>query len=245
MRLHFQPDAQVPPAVRDCELSVLNHWYGDTPELLDEAYGPYEENQTVFLWLSTEDDQVVGFARLLRPGPVPLKTIVDVAGPLWNVDGVESTAQVGIDLSRTWDIATIGVRTEVLAPQQRKVAAQTLYHAVARSAMANGAEWVIGILDQHVWGLVAGSGLRMFQLPGTGPAEYMGSSACMPVYAHISTTLAEQERQNPQNYRRGEDGAVDDGGSRQVTVLDQQDLVLPPEAVSVPQEREGRHTASS
>jgi N-acyl-L-homoserine lactone synthetase len=244
MRLHFQPDAQVPAAVRECELSVLNQWYGDTPELLAEAYGPYEERQTAFLWLSTEDDQVVGFARMLRPGPLPLKTIVDVRGPLWNVDGEACAEQAGVDLSRAWDVATLGVRSELLSPELRKVAVQVLYHTVGEAAMANGAPWVIGIVDQHVWGLLSKTGLHMRPLPGTGPAEYMGSSACLPVYVHVATLFAEQERQNPQAHRRGVDGSSDDDGSPRVMILDRDDLVLPPETVALPQDEGDRPITS-
>jgi hypothetical protein len=232
MRLHFRPDAQIPPAVRDCEADVFLRWYGNTREYLAEAYGPYEAQQTSFLWL-TVGDEVVGSLRLIRPGALPLRTVQDIEGPPWDVDADAEAAKVGMDLSRTWDIATVAVRPEILGAAGTSVAAQILYHAAGEAAMANGASWMVAIADRRVRVLASNTGLTMRQIPGTGAAEYMGSPTSLPVYAHIETVFAEQRAQDPESYRRGTTGTGAEHLFDEIVLPERHEYVLPPTSVDL------------
>ncbi len=198
LRLSFHPDADVDPDVLVCEFEVLNHWYGDTRDLLDEAYGPYQD-QTCFLTLHHATDGVVGFCRLILPGPLPLKTIVDIDRPPWNVDGHRAAAAAGVDVSRTWDIATLGMRHQILGAGS--VAAAALYHGLILATRANEIPWLTAIIDRRVRSLLSSIGLPLQALPGTQAESYMGSPACAPVYTHLPSILDAQRRNDPDAYR--------------------------------------------
>lgn len=197
-RLGFAPAVAVGQEVRDCELEVLAHWYGDTSELLDDAYGAFEE-QSAFLSVRRDDGTVVGVARVIGPGPRELKTLCDIAGPPWNVDVARAVAAAGVDSARCWDVATVAVRPELGAGG--RAVASALYHGIIRGAELNGCPWLVAIIDRRARALLSMIGLRLHSLPGTRPAEYMGSSACAPVYCHIPEMVAWQRRTNPEAHR--------------------------------------------
>jgi hypothetical protein len=210
MRLAFHPTSAVDEEIRACELEVLNRWYGDTETLLDEAYGPYVD-QTSFLSLTHNVEGVVGFCRLIRPGRLSLKTISDIEREPWGVDGSRAAAAAGIDLTRTWDIATLGIRQEVSSIGS--VAASALYHGLVLATRANEIPWVVTIIDRRVRSLLAMIGLPMQALPGTAPAPYMGSAACAPVYTHRPEILDRQRRTAPDAHRLIVTGSGLDGVS--------------------------------
>jgi hypothetical protein len=183
---------------RRSEADVLGHWYGDSLEELEQAYGPYED-RTVFVALRRPDERVVGFCRLILPGPRGLKTISDVEKAPWSVDGRRAAAAAGMDVDRTWDIATLGVDRRLGGGGQ--VAAAALYYAVINAARTNGYPWIAAIIDSRARSLLAAHGLILHALPGTAPASYMGSPACAPVYAHLPEMLDHQRRVAPEAYR--------------------------------------------
>jgi hypothetical protein len=208
LKLAFHDTGLVDADVLACELDVLSHWYGDTAALLEEAYGPYL-GQTAFLTLTHASEGVVGFCRLIRPGSLPLKTISDIDGPPWNVDGHRAAAAADVDVSRTWDIATLGMRHQVLGAGS--VAAAALYHGLILATRANEIHWVVAIVDRRVRSLLATLGLPLQALPGTQPEPYMGSSSCAPVYTHLPSVLDAQRRSYPDDYRMVTMGSGLDG----------------------------------
>ena len=184
---------------RRCELEVLARWYGDTDEDLEEAYGDYAQD-TVFVAVRHSSHGVVGFTRLIAPGRLPQKTLADIGRPPWSVDGPGAARAAGLDLDRTWDVATVGARTDVPLPPG--FVAGIVYSATLAVPLANGATSVVAIIDRRVRSLLNATGLILRDLPGTGPQPYMGSTGCTPVYAHIATMLDVQRARVPQAYRR-------------------------------------------
>jgi aromatic-L-amino-acid decarboxylase len=192
------------PDVLACELQVLGERYGDEPEDLDAAYGAYAD---ATVWLAVRDGEgVLGWARLLRPGPLPQKTLADACEPPWAADAFEAAAAVGIDPATTWDVSTIGVRRELGSAGSRVAAA--LYHGVLATAEVNEAQWLAAMLDVRVRMLLDRVGLVMHTLPGTRPRPYMGSPALAPVYAHLETMLRTQRATHPEAHRQITLGAL-------------------------------------
>jgi len=198
LKLVITTAANTPPAARDCELDVLSSWYGDTPELIESAYGPYEE-QTAFLSVGSQDGTVIGACRLILPGPRPAKTLSDITAEPWQVDADESLRLAGIDPHRTWDIATIAVRRERGATGRMVAAA--LYYGLIHATRVNEIPWVVAIIDRHPRSLLAMLGLPLTALPGTASASYMGSHACTPVWAHVPSVVEQQRLTNPEGHR--------------------------------------------
>ncbi|MBA3720116.1 MAG: hypothetical protein H0W95_07530 [Nocardioidaceae bacterium] len=198
LRLEFDPAGDVLEASRDCEADIFLQWYGNTRQQLAEEYGPYEQD-SVFVSLVDAANDVLACVRFLTGSSVGLKTIDDVRQPPWSVDAPRSARVAGVDLGRTWDVATMGVRPGERAG--RAQLAMALYHGLVASVVANEVSAVVAILDERVRRLLASVGLDMRSLPGTRPAHYLGSPSSAPVYARTASTLDRQRRDFPDAYR--------------------------------------------
>jgi hypothetical protein len=198
LHLRFDVRGAQLDAALDCEADVFLHWYGNTRAQLEEEYGPYAE-QSAFISLADDDGEVVAACRLITPGPLGLKSLVDIGGPPWNVDGQRAAAAAGLDLASTWDIATLGVRPRLGAGGM--LAAAALYHGLVRVQRANQVRFAVSILDEKVRGLLASIGVRMRPIPGTTTAPYLGSAASTPVYGDCAAMIDSQRREQPDAYR--------------------------------------------
>jgi hypothetical protein len=190
-----------------CEAEVLGERYGDTEESLAAAYGAHADNTA---WLSVTDSggRVLGWSRLIAPGPLQLKTLADVSLPPWSIDGVAAARSVGLDPDRCWDVATIGTRRDLGADSVR--AAMALYHGMIIATRVNGADWVLAIMHVLVRRILAHAGLVMHPLPGTAPGVYMEAPGFIPVYANLERVLAEQRVAYPEAYGQVALGRLDD-----------------------------------
>jgi hypothetical protein len=198
LRLEFEqgsPDLET----LACEASVLGQRYGNTAEDLQTAYAAYADS-TACLTVRDRSHRVIGWARLILPGRQPLKTLAEVAAPPWNADVQVIVGDVGLDLERTWDVTTIGVRRELGAAGSLVAAA--LYHGIIAATRLNGAEWILALLDVRVRALLDRVGLVTDTLPGTVPEPYFGSPSTVPVVAHMERMVAQQQREHPEAYRR-------------------------------------------
>lgn len=198
LSMHFDAQGALRDSALECEAEVFAKWFGNTRAELDEEYGPYERD-SVFLVVADEDDQVVAAVRLIAPGPSGFKTLADVARPPWNVDGQRSAAAVGMDLSTTWEVGTLGVRTSHAASGTRLSLA--LYHGLMTIAQVNRMSSFVAILDERVRRLLSSVGIITRPLPGTSTAAYLGSASSTPVYAHFTPMLANQRREFPDAHR--------------------------------------------
>ena len=198
-RMLVDPSGALLDSARDCEAEVFLRWFGNTREQLDDEYGPYEDS-SVFIAIADAQDRVVAAVRMLAPGGhAGLKTLVDVAQEPWGVDGAQAAAAVGIDLSSTWEIATLGVRPG--ATNHSAHLALALYHGLILVCQANRMTSFVAILDERVRRLLSSVGILTRALPGVSTAPYLGSAASTPVYAHCTPLLENQRRHFPDAYR--------------------------------------------
>jgi hypothetical protein len=170
MRLHWDVQGALREAAIQCEADVLGTWY---------------EN--------------VGFSRLIMPGAPGLKSINDVTGDPWWIEGEQAAHAAGVDLRRTWDIATLGVRAGLEGIGQ--VAASALYYGILTACRENAISWIVAIIDTRVRSLLAAHGLMLNALPGTAPGGYLGSPKSAPVYANLPDMLDQQRRRSPEAHR--------------------------------------------
>jgi hypothetical protein len=219
-RLELTPARLVHEEVRQCELDVFGHWYGNTPEEFAEAYGPYEE-RTAFLSVTRDDGRVMGTCRVITPGPRGLKTLSDIGRQPWGVDADRCVRAAGIDPARTWDIATLAVRRELGAGGRLMVAA--MYYGLIHATRVNDCPWLVAIIDRRARSLLALLGFPMHAIPCTDPQFYMGSTASAPVFCHVPTVVAAQRTTDPEAYRLISAGQ----GLLDVRLPDDDVLVLP------------------
>ena len=218
-RLVLAPQGELLAAARACESDVFLERYGNTADQLAAEYGPYEE-QSVFLALAAADGDVAAAVRFILPGPAGLKSLVDVGGAPWHADAAAGAEAAGLDLTSTWDIATLSVRG-TRAQGVAHVAA--LYHGIALATRLNGVSATVAVLDVRVRRLLSSVGLHYRTLPGTRVRPYLGSPASVPVYAELADLLDTQRRVDPDSYRLFVHGSGLDG----VSVPGHEEFVLP------------------
>lgn len=197
LRFVFNPEGEELAAAKKCEADVFLDTYGNTPEEFEVEYGPYE-SATGFMTILQDDGVAVAAARFITPGPAGLKTLNDVCRPPWEVDGLRSARAAGVDPARAWDIATIAVRPR---SSRGGLCAAALYHGIVTAAFANDAEYIVMIMDSHARKLLSALGMQTRALPGTGTAEYLGSSSSMPLWANLHRLFERQRQENPDAYR--------------------------------------------
>jgi hypothetical protein len=198
LNLHFDARGALLEEARQCEEDVFLQAFGNTRSQLDEEYGPYNE-QSVFVAVSDDAGRVHGACRLITPGSAGLKTLNDIGGGPWGVDGLRAARAANIDIDRTWDIATLGVRRDFRGG--KFMVAMAMYHAIMRATRINEVLTATAILDEHANRVLSGAGYLFSPIPGTRPAEYLGSPASTPVYGHWSGLADAQRRTNPEAYR--------------------------------------------
>jgi hypothetical protein len=185
-RVEFNPQGERREAARACEAEVFLNRFGNTAEQMIEEYGPYEHT-SVFLTVTDPDDAVVAAARFITPGPAGLKTLNDVARAPWHTNGIVAAAAAGIDLTATWDVATISVRRHRAFFNTRLSAA--LYHGISLALRANKLHATVAILDTAVRGMHGRLGITYRALPDTVAAPYLGSPSSTPVYAFFDEQM--------------------------------------------------------
>ena len=144
---------------------------------LDEEYGPYDD-QSVFVAVSDESGHVVGASRLITPGPAGLKTLNDVGRQPWGIDGLRSASAAQIDISRTWDIATLGVRRGYRGGTL--MVGLAMYHGIMKSTRINEVATATAIMDEHAHRVLAASRLPLHHAAGHPPGALPGLASRAP-----------------------------------------------------------------
>ncbi|MGF1664474.1 MAG: hypothetical protein ACFCVG_18765 [Kineosporiaceae bacterium] len=161
-----------------------------------DEYAPYDD-YSVWLAVVQGEGDVVGSSRIVVPGESGFKSLADVSGEPWNVDGVSAATAARLDLTRTWDVATLSrrhVRPDVPVTE-------ALAYGIVRGLLLNGVTGTIAVLDSVVRILLRRKfGLQYGAIPGTSRRFFMGSPS-EPVLAHVATMLDDARRRHPEGYR--------------------------------------------
>ena len=227
LNLHFNPRGDLLDAARACEEDVFLQAFGNTRDQLNEEYGPYND-QSVFVAVADDAGHVVGSCRLITPGPAGLKTLNDVARQPWGVDGLRAARAAQIDLARTWDIATLGVRRDYRGAGL--MVSIALYHAIMRATRINEVATATAIMDAHAFQVLADAGYLFSTLPGTAAGPYLGSESSVPVYGHWTGLADAQRRMFPDLYRLITLGVGLDG----IAIPDDAEFLLTPRLEPIP-----------
>ena len=208
LTLRFNPEADLLAAARDCEAEVFLRAYGNTRQQLEDEYGPYEQ-ASVFIALADDSGDVLGACRLIRPTEQGLKTLDDAARPPWSLDVARSVRAARLDVTRTWDVATLGCRRGLKGPG--RLASAALFHGLVMAVRANEVRSAVMIIDERVRSRLASAGMTGHTLPGARPARYLGSAASTPVYRHCDEAFDQQRITNPEAHRLYTQGVGLDG----------------------------------
>jgi hypothetical protein len=172
---------------RHLERAVFLESFGNTPDLLEREYGPYEPSSFFIVVLDHLRNVPAGMMRVLTPSPAGFKSLDDIE-PVWGCSADELIARTGIDLDRgcTWDIATLAVADGYRGGALAGLITMSLYQTLTQAAFYCGAEWFIAILDMPVFRLLRWR-LRMIFAGYTGiaPLPYLGSAASLPAWCDV------------------------------------------------------------
>jgi hypothetical protein len=198
-QLLFQPEPELRTAAFAHEAKVFETTYRVPYDFHVAEFAPYED-QSAFLVVVDEEQQVRATMRLVTPGPVGLKTLVEAARDPWFIDAGRSAAVVGIDPERTWDVATLAVGRGL--GRHRLAVTAALYHGLTIAALQNRVASLLMTVDERVRGILQQYfGLYTTALPGATPKPFEGSPASTPVFGHCAQMLDQQRRLSPEAYR--------------------------------------------
>jgi hypothetical protein len=210
---------------REIERSVFMEYFGNSPELLQEEYQPYDEGSVFIVVLDHLLRQPAGAMRLLVPG-TPSKSLHDIAR-VWDPDPTSVVARScpTFDPERCWDIATLAVMPGYRRSSTAGLISLAMYQSVGVLSQEHGIDWLIAILDVVVLDLIQ-TLLRGAFTPfdRLEPRNYLDSPSSLPVFLD----LVEQRRRialvDPDLYERftfggGLDAAVSMPAVRDAHVL--------------------------
>jgi hypothetical protein len=179
------------PAERDAARTVEGHVFlqafGNTPEVMEQEYGPFEARSRFVVVLEEESGTALGAARLILADPAagPVKTLVDVAGDPWHVDVADSLRAAGLDGGPVWDVASLAVDRRFRSGAGGAEVTLALCHGILEHPRVCGAEGLVTVLDDKVLRLLRAMGVPWEPLPGAASQPYLGSPASTPCVMRV------------------------------------------------------------
>jgi hypothetical protein len=198
LRLVFAPGGAALEAALDCEADVFEQRFGESREHLHGSLAAHEDT-SVFLAVLDRSGTAVAASRLVTPGPRRHKTLDYLAAEPWGIDPDEAVQLTGVQLGRTYDVATLTVRPRSVGEGALWTAA--LCHGMFQIAKANGVSHTIALLDEAARQRLASVGIIYHAFPGARAQAFDGSPATTPVYASMPDMFARQRREFPEAYQ--------------------------------------------
>ena len=177
---HDEPGAEL---ARSVEREVFLEFFGNTPELLAEEYGPYEQASAFICVIDHVQRRPAGVMRVILPSPRGFKSLHDLESH-WgrSVDDVMERSRIDLDRNALWDVATLAVGADYRGAASGGLVSLALFQALAMLGTRSGTRWAVAILDVVVLDLIQSEFLRPFtMLDGLSPRRYLDSPSSLPV----------------------------------------------------------------
>jgi hypothetical protein len=187
---------------RHVERTVFLETFGNTPELLADEYAPYEDASLFICVIDHLRRLPAGVMRLVLPSSAGFKSLNDIE-PWWGEPAQVIIERTGLamDMSRTWDVATLAVMVDYRGKATAGLVSMGLYQTATIMARNSGIEWVVAILDMPVYRLIRKLSMPFFGYKGVLPMPYLGAVSNLPVWCHISEVEERRlARANPEMY---------------------------------------------
>jgi len=183
----FNADEPGAELARHVEHSVFLETFGNTPDLLAREYGRYDASSMFICVIDHLREVPAGAMRVIRPSGAGFKSLNDIE-PVWEEPAAAIIERTGLalDLSRTWDVATIAVQQEYRSAALGGLVSMGLYQTLTRAALRCGIDWFIAILDMPVFRLIRWKLCMIFAgFTGVAPLPYLGSAASLPAWCDV------------------------------------------------------------
>ncbi len=192
---------------RAVEREVFMEFFGNSPELLAAEYDPYEIGTMFLLIVDHRRLVAAGAERFIMPSAAGLKTLHDIER-VWqqSLPDVLERSGVDLDVDRTWDVATIGVRAEYRGDASNGLLSASFLQGVIQLGHAFGVKHFVTTLDLVVYRLVQDlCGRPLASFAGIEPMRYLDSPASVPLYIDMAD-YADRLRADPAQYDMWIDG---------------------------------------
>jgi hypothetical protein len=167
---------------RSVEREVFLEFFGNTPELLAEEYGPFEAASLFMLVLDHERHRPAGACRIIQPAACGNKTVKDVER-VWGLPLRGASRDVRSLVPAAWDVATLAVRSDYRGRRTDGLVSAALFQSITMLMATSGVRWVTATLDMVVLDLVQRQcGEPFMPFPGAEPRAYLDSPLSLPVY---------------------------------------------------------------
>jgi hypothetical protein len=178
--VHLPAGSPFGDVARRVECAVFGEWFGNTPEVMAEAYGPHEATSAFLLVLDRELGVAAGALRYLPGGG---KTLPDVSA-LLGIPEASILTRHGISVALCVDIATLAVPK----PYRRSGVSLTLYARLYTEAVAAGIAHGVTILDDHAYQQLVSLGVALEPICGSEPFSYLGSAKSRATVIEVQKT---------------------------------------------------------
>jgi hypothetical protein len=220
-------------AARRVEARVFLQAFGNTPEVMQQEYGPYEEQSRFVTVIDGESGSAVGVARLILPGPsAPVKTLVDVAGEPWHLDVADTLRAAGLSGRPVWDVASLAVDRRFRSGGAGAEVIVALCHGVHRYSLHCGVEGLVTVLDDRILRVVRAMGMPWAPMAGATSRYYLGSPASTPCVMVMSSVAESIRTRRPDLAPTVVDGILHSIALDPADLLPGRGGALPPDARS-------------
>lgn len=181
-------------AAREVEAQVFLQAFGNTPDVMEQEYGPYRDRSRFVTVIDDSDGSALGAARLILPDDTgSVKTLTDVAGDPWHLSVPDSLRAAGLSDRPVWDVASLAVDRRYRSGAAGAEVTLALCHGLYEYSRISGAQGLVTILDDRVLRLLRAMGLPWTAMAGATSQDYLGSPASTPCICLIDA-LAEGAR---------------------------------------------------
>lgn len=192
---------------RETELIVFWSRFDNDPDVMREAYAPYEGASSFILVVDNEEKRPAGVVRVIANSEAGFPSLNDIENYVnkhgeksWGKTVQEVVAEIGVDeqgLDHTWDTGTLAVRDEYLNTS----VALALYRATYLRAKQEAIKLWVAIVDDKVLEKVLDAmSFEAIRYEGVGSGEYLGSALSTPVYTWVDQLLAYAKTRNEFTY---------------------------------------------
>lgn len=177
-------------AARKVESEVFFETFGNTPEVLEEEYSPYEPFTAFVSVVDLASNKTAGAARILVAPLSSLKSVKDMGKEPWNADPIKELKSTSFASPQELgaDIATLAVAPDFRGRASNGQVSMALYHGSLRLVKALNIDPMVAVFDVKVMRLIN----RIFATPwsfypGAPEGSYLGSPLSIPAWSRIST----------------------------------------------------------
>ena len=172
---------------RSVEREVFYEFFGNTPDMLQAEYEPYESASLFLLVVDHLRRKPAAVMRMLLPSPAGFKSLHDIERH-WGqpVDEVLANTELEFDYDSLWDVATLAVGRDYRGEATQGLVTLGLYQGMDMLSTLVDLKHGIAILDLIVYDNVQKSFHRPFR-PFTGlePRRYLDSPSSLPIWCDI------------------------------------------------------------